>query len=116
MMIKRMNKTFKDFLIEDLDVFFNPDEFAEEHELDGDTLLCVIVNNKSLSNRDGMLREQIYASQEVYQEIKTVYIKASLFYIPKVESLITLDGKEYYVEAASENKGIIRITLTANES
>lgn len=109
-------KTFKDFIDEDLDVFFDLDEFADEHELEGETLTLVVVDNKLDDSATGIARDHLYASQEVYKHYKTVYVKASDFFVPKVDSGLTLDGEEYYVEEAADEKGIIRILLSANES
>lgn len=109
-------KTFKDFIEEDLDVFFNLDEFATEYELDGEVVPVIIVENNLNNNSAGIAKEHYYASQEVYKSVKTVYVKTDDFYVPKVESEITLDNKGYYVEDATEEQGIIRIILSANES
>ena len=43
-------KTFKDFAHEDLNVFFNLDEFGEEHELDGEVLTLIVVDSKDDDN------------------------------------------------------------------
>lgn len=111
-----MNKTFKDFILEDLDVFFNLTEVADEHELEGERLTLVVVD--SLSNNDitGFPNTQMYASQEVYKQYKTVYVKTVDFHIPRIDSILTLDGEEYYVEDAKDERGIIRIVLSLNES
>ena len=111
-----MNKTFKDFLMEDLDVFFNVDELACEHELEGETITLVVVNNKSDNNMTGFSREQLDGAQEVFKQYKTIYIKSADFYVPNIDSIITLDRIEYYVEEASEGNGVIRIVLSLNES
>lgn len=111
-----MIKTFKDFILEDLDVFFNDEEFGDEHELDGETLIAIAVDNSINNDSKGLSKEQHYASQEVYKKTKTVYVKSADFYIPKVDSTISLDGESYYVDEANEHNGIIKILLSANES
>ncbi|MEG0473123.1 MAG: hypothetical protein RR588_12390 [Solibacillus sp.] len=108
--------TFKDFIMEDLDVFFDLDEMATEHELEGKFVPLIISDNQSNDKQTGMSRDQSYASQEVFKQYKTVYVKAADFYIPKVDSVIVLDGHEYYVEEAGDEKGVIRIVISANES
>ncbi|MGE7942818.1 hypothetical protein ACQKNB_12090 [Lysinibacillus xylanilyticus] len=110
-----MSKTFKDFIMEDLDVFFNVDEMADEHELEGQTLDLVVVDS-SLEDLKGLGREQLDATQEVYKVFKTVYVKSSDFYVPKIDSELVLDGQRYYVEESGEEMGVIRIVLSANES
>lgn len=110
-----MNKTFKDFIMEDLNVFFNVDEMATQHELEGDILDLVVVDT-TLEDLQGFGRDQLNASQEVFKVFKTIYVKSSEFYVPKVDSCLTLDGSEFYVEEAGEELGIIRILVSANES
>lgn len=104
-------KTFKDFASEDLNVFFNLNEFAEEHELDGNIIPLVVVDSKSDANfsRSGYSREQLYASQEVYKKYKTIYVKSSDYEKPLVDSEIYLDNEQLYVEEVSEDMGVIRI-------
>ncbi len=101
--------------MEDLDGFFNVDEMAAEHELEGNKLNLVVVDS-SLEEMNGFSRNQLDASQEVFKSYKTIYVKSSEFYTPKIDSLLDLDGEEYYVEQAGEEMGIIRIVLSLNES
>lgn len=109
-------KTFKDFVQSDLDVFLNLDEFADMHNLDGVDVPLVIVESQSNDDVNGFPREQLYASQEVFKQLKTIYVKSADYFLPKVDSVITLDGDEYYVDDASESNGMIRIVVSANES
>lgn len=107
---------FKEALEKDLSsVFFNANEFAEEHELDGETL-DLVVEDTSLEELKGFSRDQLDASQDVFKIFKTIFVKSSDFYVPKVDSILNLDGEEYYVEEAAEDMGIIRILVSANES
>ncbi|EON70404.1 hypothetical protein [Lysinibacillus sphaericus] len=107
---------FKETLEADLSsVFFNVDEMAAEHVLDGNELTLVVVDS-SLEEINGFSRDQLDASQEMFKSYKTIYVKSSEFYIPKIDSLLELDGEEYYVEQAGEEMGIIRILVYANES
>lgn len=110
-----MSKTFKDFILEDLDVFFNVGEMADEHELDGQDLDLIVVDS-SLEDLKGFGRDQLDAAQEIFKVYKTVYVKSSDFYIPKVDSEITLDGQGYFVEEAKDQNGVIKIVLSAHES
>lgn len=106
---------FKESLEKDLSsVFFNANEFAEKHELEGKELDLVVESN--LGGVKGYGKDQLSASQEVYSNFKTIYVKSPDFYVPKVDSTLELDGKEYYVEEASEEMGVIRIVISAYES
>ena len=110
-----MNKTFKDFIMEDLDVFFNVEEMADEHVLDGQDLDLIVIDS-SLEDLIGFGRDQLDAAQEVFKVFKTVYVKSSDFYVPKVDSELNLDGQGYYVEEAKDQNGVIKIVLSAHES
>lgn len=106
---------FKEALEKDLSsVFFNANEFAEEHELDGKTL-GLVVEDTSLEELKGYGKDQLSAAQEVFSHFKTIFVRSSDFYVPKVGSVLDLDGNEYYVEESSEDMGIIKIVLSANE-
>lgn len=109
-------KTFKDFIAEDLDVFFNLDEMAEEHELDGESLAIVVTEVNLNNSRTGISRDQFHSSQEIYNSVKTVYVKSEEFYLPEVGVELTLDGRKYFVEDSSDQQGVIKIVLSANES
>lgn len=110
------NKTLKDFINDDLDVFFNLNEFADEHKLDGEILSLIVVDNQFNDDKTNYLREQQYASQEVFKETKTIYVKSTDYIVPKIDSSITLDGEFYFVDEAGEQNGVIRIVISANES
>lgn len=110
-----MNKTFKDFIMEDLNVFFNDNEMADKHELAGQSLDLIVVDNSS-EDLSGLGRKQLDATQDVFKVYKTVYVKSSDFYVPKINSELVLDGLIYDVEESGEEMGVIRIVLSANES
>lgn len=106
---------FKEALENDLSsVFFNADELADKYVLEGEELELVVESN--LGGTKGYSKDQLSASQEVYSHFKTIYVKSTDFYVPKVDSTLELDGKEYYVEEASEEMGVIRIVISAYES
>lgn len=88
---------------------------ADEHELDGQDLDLIVVDS-SLEDLKGFGRDQLDAAQEIFKVYKTVYVKSSDFYIPKVDSEITLDGQGYFVEEAKDQNGVIKIVLSAHES
>lgn len=107
---------FKDIVAKDLDnVFFNVDELAEDHLLQGEIVPMVLINDKSDNNMTGFSREQLYAAQEVYKQYKTIYVKSVDFYVPNIGTTLNLDEFEYYVEEVSEDCGVICILLSLNE-
>lgn len=108
---------FKDAVLADVnDVFFNDDEFADEHVLGDESFLCIVIGNENSENSANVTSEHRYASQETFTLTKEVYVKSCDFYVPSIGSVLTLDGKEFYVDKANEEAGIIYLLLTANES
>ena len=57
---------FKDMVAEDVkNVFLNPDEFGEEHEIDGEKIMVIVDNN-----------EQIEREKRVTSHANGVYMKS----------------------------------------
>lgn len=104
-----------DYLQSDLNVFFNPDEFGEWHTL-GTKEVLMIIDDESVRERPRQDEELENATQNIYDSIFTVSLKATDYKKPKVGSRITLDEKKYYVVGASSSDGILTIKLGANES
>lgn len=102
-------KTFKDFIHEDLNVFFNLDEFAEIHNLDGNDLPIIVIESKSDDLFTGYPQEQMYSSQEVFKKYKTIYVKSEDYEKPIIGSEIFLDGESLFVDEVSDDLGVIRI-------
>lgn len=105
--------SFKDILNNDIkSVFLNPDEFGEEHTVQGKTMVIVlddlenIEREKKIRSYDGVFTKQIlfYVSAEDFGEL------------PAPNGFITLDGKRYTVVDATDEAGIYAITLEANRS
>jgi hypothetical protein len=106
--------SFKDILHQDItQVFLNPDEFGEEHTIDGKTMVAILddmenVNRekKMKSNMDGIYARQVF-----------LYVSADDFGpLPAQGRLVTLDGKKYLVVDATDEAGMYGITLEANRS
>lgn len=110
-----MNKpTFKDIMRRDVkNVFFNKDEFADEHIVDGIPMVAMIDDmehiereKKMKSNMDGIYARQIL-----------LYVQSSDFGpLPAFGRLLTLDSRKYTVVDATDECGVYTITLEANKS
>lgn len=95
----------------DLAAFFNLDEFAETHNINGQDITCIIDNHisKQWTNRmrddyDGLLMRQI-----------VLFVKESdLGYVPDYDQRMTIDGKWYTVMECTHDSGVLEITLGAN--
>lgn len=104
---------FKDYLASDISVFFNSDEFAELHDIDGQQVLAV-VDIDILKVRSDRRAERY---DGVYKGEVTVYVKAAdLPSRPVHGQHLRLDKKLYLVAECTENMGVLEITLEANES
>lgn len=106
--------TFKDIMRRDIDeVFLNPEEFADTHNVDGTPMTAMVDENENIerekkmkSNMDGIYARQIL-----------LYVKASEFgSLPAQGRLLRLDGKAYTVVDAVDECGVYTITLEANKS
>ncbi|CEG29802.1 hypothetical protein [Bacillus sp. B-jedd] len=106
---------FKDQLKKDLDVFINPMEFGEIHTL-GNKEVTMIVEEDTFEKINDRADEFSRATENIYESITVIYLKASDYQKPAVGKRITLDGDKYYVVGASISDGILKINLSANES
>lgn len=108
--------TFKEDLNEDLrDVFFDVDEFAEEHDLNGTVCLCVV---EGVATRASFQRSEKYAGYDVvHGATNTVHVKKEeLGETPVEGEVFKIDGDIYYVDSCTEEMGMLTISLRANIS
>lgn len=105
--------TFREQLEDDLNVFFNAEEFAEEHELNGTMCSCIV---QSPTAREVFLQGQAYDSYEGIsgRQIIVHVKKSELPEIPAEGMTFTLDGEVMLVSACVEDMGNISITLHQN--
>lgn len=102
-----MAYTFKDKLQSDLDnVFLNPDEFGELHEIEGNEVICVF-DDMTLSERTGG-SELIMSQSSILLYAKTTDLPPRRGY---GESLL-VDSVDYMVVRWDEDMGMSSITLT----
>lgn len=105
---------FKDQILADIDaVFLNADEFADEHEINSQTMTCVIDEDlsKQRSNRQSDDYDGIYARQ------LTLYVRESVLgYRPERDQKMTVDGEWYLVLDCAASDGLLEVTLGANRA
>ncbi len=97
--------SFKEQLKSDLSIFFNDNEFGEDHIINGKKLNIVIDNDKleegKIKNLDGITKEEIL-----------YYVKADDFgELPDIDDQQKFDGRFMFVKNAMESNGIYEITL-----
>lgn len=106
--------TFKDALKEDLtDVFFNLDEFADTHTVDG-TKMPAIVDEMENIEREKRMKSHM---DGIHAREILLYVKASDFGpLPAQGRIIVLDSRKYTVLDAVDEGGVYSITMEANRS
>lgn len=106
--------TFKDILHQDIKhTFLNPEEFGEEHVVNGKPMVIVLDDleniereKKMKSHMDGIYARQVF-----------MFVAADDFGpLPAQEGLVDLDGKKYKVVDATDESGMYAITMEANRS
>jgi hypothetical protein len=107
--------SFKDQLNKDLDIFLNTNEFGELHKL-GSTEIKMVIEEDSFNQLSGRNDEVENTTQNLYESVTTIYLKASDYKKPSIGKRVTLDDEKYYVIGASVSDGILKINLAANES
>lgn len=103
----------RDYLAADLASFFNLDEFAELHDIDGMQIPAIVDGDvlKVRSNYKSERYDGVYAAE------LAVYVRAAdLPSRPVYGQQVRLDGKLYLVVESTEAEGILEIVLGANES
>lgn len=100
----------KDLFEYDLDMFFNPDEFGEDHTVNGENYTVVIDQEKlkelQAKDVDGIYRVEVLFS------IK----KSDLPGKPAGGKSMTFDKKRYTILSCIEDEVTYNITLGANRS
>lgn len=99
---------FKDQITKDLDTFFNPDEFMEEHTIDGEPVHVVFGNDE--------LRDRVDKSGLDLGEILIFVRVDELKVKPVTGRLLRFDGKIMEIASVFEDSGVYEITLTQNRS
>lgn len=104
---------FKEHLTYDLSVFFNLDEFAETHDIDGRQVVAV-VDSDILKIRSERITERY---DGIHKGEVAVYVRAvDLPDRPVFGQHVRLDDKLYLVAECTEDMGVLEIVLGANET
>lgn len=106
--------TFKEAVASDIgSVFFNLEEFADPHTIDG-VEMPVLIDDIEHVNREKRMKSNmdgIYANQTL------IFVPADRFGpLPARGRLLKLDTRRYTVIDATEEGGVYSITLEANRS
>lgn len=102
--------TFKDVLKKDGNVFFNGLEFAEEHEINGEKVRCVL--DEEIYQLKQNKRINSLSNDGTYIDGLTIFIDEKFFkYRPHSKEVITLDGEDYYIVSCKADMGVLEIDV-----
>ena len=105
-------RSFKEQLEKDFDnTFFNLDEFAELHTIDGNEIPVVVDNETLLELNLGKTSD----TDGIFRDDKMFFVqKKDLGFEPVVGQIIELDGESYPVGQVLEDYGGYTIILRGN--
>lgn len=108
-----MGPVFKDIAFQDIsNVFFNFEEFAEEHEVNGKKMMIIV---------DSMEAERRTRKQFEKLRIDGISVNVILIYVARKDfgqaplqgRRLMLDGRPYVVEDVIDEGGVLSIELRA---
>jgi hypothetical protein len=103
--------SLKDEILEDIDnVFLNFEDFAEEHTVEGEPIMCIF-DDDELKERQG--------TNELGVENGTILLFAKSSDLPPrrvPNEYLEIDGKNYVIDDWRENLGMAEIILHHGES
>lgn len=106
-----MPGSLKDLIESDVDlVFFQLDDFAEAHRVEGKEISIVIDNDQLVKLKQGQVLGVAESDMLIFARVDD---------LPKRKapgSLLNVDGREYLVDDWIENKGIAQISLRQNRT
>jgi len=111
----RTMENFKDRVAADLSVFLNLDEFAEYHDIDGETVK-IVLDSDLIHSRPHLYRSQ-FDAEGTYQNRVVFFVReADLGYRPVEGQVLELDGLQYLVAQVGEDMGLLTVTLEGNQA
>lgn len=113
-MLERKKKSFKEILRQDVRrTFFNPEEFGEEHIVNGKKMMLLIDDNE-LTEREKRMKSNM---DGIYKKQTLVYVRALEFGpLPGVGKPITIDGVTFLITDSLNEGGVYSLHLEANKS
>lgn len=104
---------FKDVYREDLEnAFFDEDEFAEKHMIDGKEYTIVLTEVKAEDAREHV-KKSVNPKETAINKVKFVlYIREKdVERKITVNSMINLDGKKYFVLDVIKMRGVYKVSI-----
>lgn len=108
-------QSFKDILEADITgVFFNKQEFADDHTIDGKKMNVVVDENELLERDKSRIGIQVDGT---FKSRRLIFVSREEYGPrPKIGKQLNLDGKLYSVKDCTEEAGMLAITLEAVRS
>jgi hypothetical protein len=107
---------FKEYMVQDLSAFINPDEFGEIRNINGKDIPVVIDEDLS-EGRPRQPSELYYNADGIYKKRVVLYVRSADFGPrPHTEDTIKIDDELYLVAGCSEQFGVLVITLEVYRS
>ncbi len=105
--------SFKDQLAKDIEgVFFNTDEFAEEHLINDKPVKCVVEKDES-DKWANQRYEMMVEANGTFISMITVLLPKSAINFPLVEGqLIKFDNLRYKIESVQNQGGVYEVKLS----
>lgn len=106
--------TFKELLRQDVKtVFLNPEEFGEEHIVNGKKM-AIIIDDNELTEREKRMKSH---TDGLYKKQTLVYVNALEFGpLPGVGKPVKIDGATFLVTDSLNEGGLYSLHLEANKS
>lgn len=107
--------TFKDILHQDIkQTFLNPEEFGEEHTVNGKPMV-IVTDDLEIIEREKKMRPNM--DDGTFTRQVFFYVAAEDFgSLPAQGGIIDIDGMKYIVVDATDEAGVYGITVQANRS
>lgn len=104
--------TLEEVFLKDLeDVFFAKDEYAKQHQLNGQEVVCIVYDGQILEV-DHTLDHILDSGQGIFRAEKVVEVsQKDLEFVPFEGQLLHLDGVAYRVQSCADAAGIWQIAL-----
>lgn len=101
----------KDYFDSDLDTFFDPDEFAEEHVINGNSMQ-IVIDTDALKEAQANLADGIFQAQVAFMVRKSDFGE-----LPAIGQIVSFDERRTLrVIEAIEDAGVYTIVLGATRS
>lgn len=108
---------FKNIIAADaVNVFMNPEEFGEAHQVN-DKKMQIIIDNNEMVEREKRQRNNVDYRDGVFKrEVLFYVLRRDFGPLPKPGTRLQLDGHAYFVTDAIDESGIYSVSLMANRS